>query len=67
VDQTRSRTANLAYSEYVAAGNWMFAGLRNITLSEKTKLEINLDFKQVEFEKPMTFPFSIPKNYRVIN
>lgn len=67
VDQSRSRTANLAYSEYVAAGNWMFAGLRNITLSEKTKLEINLDFKQVEFEKPMTFPFSIPKNYRVIN
>ncbi|MFM1962037.1 MAG: hypothetical protein RLZZ172_882 [Bacteroidota bacterium] len=66
VDQTRSRTANLAYSEYVTAGSWMFAGLRNITLSEKTKLEINLDFKQVEFEKPMTFPFSIPKNYRVI-
>jgi hypothetical protein len=67
VDFTRSRTANLAYSEYVAAGNWMFAGKRNITLSEKTKLEINLDFKQVEFDKPMGFPFSIPKNYRVIN
>lgn len=65
VDMTRSRTANLAYGEYVAAGNWMFAGLRNITLSEKTKLEIKLDFKQVEFDKPMSFPFSIPKNYKV--
>ncbi len=67
VDMTRSRTANLAYGEYVAAGNWMFAGLRNITLSEKNKLEIKLDFKQVEFDKPMSFPFSIPKNYRQIN
>lgn len=67
VDLTRSRTANLAYGEYVAAGNWMFAGSRNITLSEKTKLDIKLDFKQVEFDKPMSFPFSIPKNYRVIN
>jgi len=67
VDATRSRTANLAYGEYAAAGPWMFAGARNISLSEKTKLDIKLDFKQVEFEKPMGFPFSIPKNFKVLN
>ena len=67
VDVARSRTANLAYGEYIAAGPWMFAGKRDISLSEKTKLEIKLDFKQVEFEKPMGFPFSIPKNFKVIN
>ena len=31
------------------------------------ELDIKLDFKQVEFEKPMGFPFSIPKNFKVIN
>jgi len=67
VDVTRSRTANLAYGEYIVAGPWMFAGTRNISLSEKTKLDIKLDFKQVEFEKPLGFPFSIPKNFKVIN
>jgi hypothetical protein len=67
VDVTRSRTANLAYSSYVASGPWMFAGVRKISLSEKTKLDVNLEFKQVEFDIPMTFPFGVPKNFRVIN
>ncbi len=64
IDATRSRTANLSYSEYAAAGNWMFAGMRKISLSEKTKIDVQLEFKQVEFDKPMNFPFAIPKNYR---
>ena len=67
VDVTRSRTANLAYSSYVASGPWMFAGVRKISLSEKTKLDVNLEFKQVEFDIPMSFPFGVPKNFRVIN
>jgi hypothetical protein len=65
IDATRSRAANLSYSEYAAAGNWMFAGIRKISLSEKTKIDVQLEFKQVEFEKPISFPFAVPKNYRV--
>ena len=67
VDMARSRTANLAYTSYLPAGNWMFASSRNISLSEKNKLDILLDFKQVDFDKPLAFPFSIPKNYKLIN
>jgi hypothetical protein len=67
VDVTRSRTANLAYAEYKMSGPWFFPEVRNISLSEKTRLDVILDFKQVEFEKPLTFPFSIPKNYRILN
>ena len=67
VDMKRSRTANLAYSNYIASGPWMFAGVRKISLSEKTKLDVNLEFKQVEFDVPMTFPFGIPKNFKTIN
>ena len=67
VDVTRSRTANLAYAEYKMSGTWLFSEVRNISLSEKTRLDVVLDFKQVEFEKPLTFPFSIPKNYKLLN
>ena len=67
VDMARSRTANLAYTAYLPAGNWMFASNRSISLSEKNKLDIFLDFKQVDFDKPLAFPFSIPKNYKLIN
>ena len=41
--------------------------MRNNSLSEKTKLDVLLDFKQVEFDKALSFPFSIPKNYKVLN
>ncbi|MFN6374228.1 MAG: DUF4292 domain-containing protein [Chitinophagia bacterium] len=67
VDVTRSRTANLSYAEYKLAGTWLFPEVRNISLSEKTRLDVVLDFKQVEFEKLLTFPFSIPKNYKILN
>lgn len=67
VDLSRSRTASLAYASYLPVGKWMFASTRNISLSEKNKLDILLDFKQVEFDKPIAFPFSIPKNYRIVN
>jgi hypothetical protein len=65
IDVSRSRTANLSYEDYVAAGSWKFAETRKITLSEKTTIDVKLDFKQVEFDKPMAFPFAIPKNYRL--
>lgn len=67
VDVTRSRTANLSYAEYKMSGTWLFSEVRNISLSEKTKLDVVLDFKQVEFEKTLSFPFSIPKNYKSLN
>ena len=67
VDVTRNRTANLSYAGYVPVGKWMFAEERKIDLSEKSTIQIVLDFKQVELDKPISFPFSIPKNYRTVN
>lgn len=67
VDVSRSRTANLAYAAYVPVGKWMFAEERKIDLAEKASIKIVLDFKQVELDKPISFPFSIPKNYKSLN
>jgi hypothetical protein len=63
VDITRNRTADLTYSEYDDKRGQPFATRRSITVQEKKKLDIRLDFKQYEFNTEVSFPFSVPKNY----
>ena len=63
VNIARSRTADLDYSEFENKKGPWFATKRKIIVAEKTRLEIELDFKSYEFNGPVSFPFSIPKNY----
>jgi hypothetical protein len=63
-DPARSRTCNLLYADYENKKGMDFATTRRITVSEKSKLDIKLDFKQYEFNETLTFPFSVPKNYK---
>jgi hypothetical protein len=65
VDHSRSRSANLAYDKYEANGKWYFATTRRISLAEKTRVDVDMEFKQVEFDKPQSYPFSIPRNYKL--
>lgn len=67
VDITRNRTADLTYSDYENKAGVPFATKRNITIAEKKKLDIKLDFKQYAFNEEVSFPFSIPKNYKLNN
>ena len=64
VDVNRNRTADITYSNFENANNINFATYREITVSEKNKLDIQLDFKQWEFNKELTINFNIPKNYK---
>jgi hypothetical protein len=63
-DISRSRTCDLTYSDYENKKGVNFATVRKITIAEKKKLDIRLDFKQYDFNEELTFPFSIPKNYK---
>jgi hypothetical protein len=63
VDISRNRTADLFYSDYEDKQAVPFATKRRISVSEKKKLDILLDFKQYEFNGEVSFPFTIPKNY----
>lgn len=65
VNVVRNRTADLSYADYETKNNMMFATKRAITVSEKKKLDIRLDFKQYNFNEPVSFPFSIPKNFEL--
>lgn len=63
-DIARSRTADITYDEYEVIAQRKFATNRAITVSEKNKLDIQLAFKQYEFDSPVTISFTIPKSYK---
>ncbi|MBP6432583.1 MAG: DUF4292 domain-containing protein [Ferruginibacter sp.] len=64
VDFTRSRTADITYSDYENKIGVNFSTYREITVSEKNKLDIKLNYKQYEFNKDLSVSFNIPKNYK---
>ena len=65
VDVTRSRTADLTYSNYESKSGFNFSTYREITVSEKNKLDIRMNYKQYEFNKELSVLFNIPKNYTI--
>ncbi len=63
VDIIRNRTADFSFEDIVSIQDRLFSNKRTIVITEKNRIDITLDFKQAEFDKPLTFPFNIPKNY----
>lgn len=64
LDVTLNRTGDLTYSDYEDKGGTFFSTYREITVAEKTKVDIKLDFKQYDFNTELSYPFSVPKNYK---
>jgi hypothetical protein len=64
VDELRNRTGDLSYGDYENKRGVNFSTTRKISFAEKKKLDIRLEFKQYNFNEELTFPFSIPKNYK---
>lgn len=63
VDMARSRTADLTYGDYENKSGFNFSTYREITVSEKNRLDIRFNYKQYEFNKDLSVSFNIPKNY----
>lgn len=63
IDVSRARTCQVIYGDYERKNNNKFSAFRKITVSEKTKLDIEMRYKQYEFNEELNFPFNIPKNY----
>lgn len=63
VDSTRNRTADITFASYENTGSFYFPLSRVITVSERSKLDIEMLFKSYNFDKPQDYPFNIPKSY----
>lgn len=64
LDTRRNRTSDLSYDNYENKKGVNFSTKRRIAISDKTKLDIKLDFKNYSFNETLSFPFSVPKNYK---
>ncbi len=64
VDVNRNRTADITYDDFDNKTGVDFSTYREITVSEKNKLDIRLNYKQYEFNKDFSISFKVPKNYK---
>ena len=64
VDLNRNRTADISYGDFENIESMRFSNSRHIVISEKSKMDIKMKFKQVEFNKDLSVNFNIPKNYK---
>jgi hypothetical protein len=63
-DDQRNRTCYLTYNDYESVNGFSFPTKRSINVTEKKHLDIKMNFKQYEFNETLSFPFSVPKNYK---
>lgn len=64
VDVNRNRTCDLTYTDYESKRGPNFSTNRKITVAEKSKLDIRLDFKQYSFNETLSFPFPVSEKYK---
>jgi hypothetical protein len=64
IEPGRARTADITYGDYHDKNGFRFATYRRITTSERTKLDIEIEYKQFDFNKPVSMPFKVPRGYR---
>ena len=65
VEASRNRTCFIAFSDYITQQNKLFSTRREITVAEKSKLSVKIEYKQIAFGETLSFPFNIPKSYKV--
>ena len=64
VSVSRARTGDLTWDSYADWQGKAFPTFRRISFSEKSKLDVEMNFKQYDFNNELAFPFVIPKNYK---
>lgn len=63
IDIHKNRTCDISLSNFVSNNVVTFSTYRSIAVSEKSKLKVNLDFKEYSFNEPLKYKFIIPRNY----
>jgi hypothetical protein len=61
---THSKLDDVNVERNRTCDNFMFATYRKITVSEKSKLDVFLDFKEYSINEPLKYTFDIPKNLK---
>lgn len=63
IDDMRTRTCDITYEGYENVGGLSFSTKRRITVAEKSKFDVDVEFKNYVFNIQQDYPFN-PKNYK---
>jgi hypothetical protein len=63
-DPMRARTCDMTYGDLDYSGAVPFSTYRKISVTEKAKVDIEINIKQHKFNETLSDNFSIPKNYK---
>ncbi|HLX90311.1 MAG TPA: DUF4292 domain-containing protein, partial [Puia sp.] len=64
INVLQARTCEITYSDFVPLGNTFFSTYRQVSVTEKASVDIQLNFKDYNFNTQLNFPFRIPKNFK---
>lgn len=64
VELNHNRTCDITYSNFVPLADVQFSTYRSISVAEKSKLDVNMDFKEFTFNEPLKYTFIIPKKLK---
>src|SRR5579862_6803651 len=56
IDVTRARTCEITYSDYAPLDSIYFSTYRQVSVTEKASVDIQLNFKDYNFNKQLSFP-----------
>ncbi|WPQ64659.1 DUF4292 domain-containing protein [Chitinophaga sancti] len=62
-DKQKGRSCELTYGEYKTMGGHKFATRRRVFVEAKGVTKINMEFNKVDFDVPVSYPFTIPASY----
>lgn len=64
INPLRNRTCDITYSGFMLVNDYQFSLIRKISVAEKSKLDVTLEYKDFTFNEPLKYNFSLPKNYK---
>ena len=63
-DLLKQRNCTIAYNGYENEKGVFFSTQRDINITGSNEMDVNMEFKSYSFNQEVSFPFSIPKNYK---
>jgi hypothetical protein len=64
IDIQRNRTGDITFGSYQPMGPYQFATYRSISIAEKSKLNLYLDFKVYKLNEPLKYDFEVSKKLK---
>lgn len=64
VNPLSARTCDLTYGDYDYSGVVPFSTYRKVSVEEKSKVDIEMSYKQYKFNEVLSLPWTVPKNYK---